>query len=720
MSFVTERLRRLGDILDRFFSAYGAFFILHGRIPNAFLLAATMVDAHTGMGGLLGLLGVDLARRIGAPARQDELDRINGLLTGLLIGATFWSWPLLLLAGGAASLTTAVLAPELEARGLPLLALPFALTGMAAWCTASGLSTVLAVPHPVTLSLAISGELSLYLQALGGVYLSPYPLSGALVLAALLWRSRYLGMLTVLGFATSEACLTLMGALRGGTTSVVAGTGAIVASILVAGLLTVPSLATLGMGGVSAAIAGLIYLALVGPLHTLGTPPLALPFILATWIVMRGFRGRCGAGWLLQAQLPEQSAEISNLALARGIDGVSVPLAPPFEGEWTIYQACDGPHTHQGLQRHALDFFKTFGGRSFRGEGLRLGDYYAYDQWVLSPAGGVVVGLCADLPDLPPGDADVRNCFGNHLLLDIGDGLCAVLAHLRRDSLLVGLGDRVQVGQRLAACGNSGRSPQPHLHLHLQRGKTLGLPTIPFHLAGVVQNDQFHLRRELQPGDGAENPARDHLLAEALKLPVGRRMVFCCEEPGKGGRLCTLTVILDPTGGFWLRDEVGAELAFHQSCAALTFFGRRGSSELLLDALALGLGVTPLVEAPCRWTDRPPLRLMTGHRASLYNPLGFSRYNRRRSSGEEWLQFGEHARAEGRKVLLTSRAVLHRELGVRELVLWRGETTLLRARLVALGMASDLGIPGWMENCVEPVAANPMGIPGPEPWAPRE
>lgn len=60
--------------------------------------------------------------------------------------------------------------------------------------------------------------------------------------------------------------------------------------------------------------------------------------------------------------------------------------------------------------------------------------------------------------------------LGNYLVLDIGDGVYAVYAHLRRGSLRVGVGDRVTAGQEIAECGNSGNSSEPHLHFQLMDG----------------------------------------------------------------------------------------------------------------------------------------------------------------------------------------------------------------------------------------------------------
>lgn len=57
--------------------------------------------------------------------------------------------------------------------------------------------------------------------------------------------------------------------------------------------------------------------------------------------------------------------------------------------------------------------------------------------------------------------------LGNHVVLDLGAGVYATYAHLRRRTITVRKGDRVTKGERLAECGNSGNSSEPHLHFQL-------------------------------------------------------------------------------------------------------------------------------------------------------------------------------------------------------------------------------------------------------------
>ncbi|MFV0135006.1 M23 family metallopeptidase [Streptomyces sp. HMX87] len=63
--------------------------------------------------------------------------------------------------------------------------------------------------------------------------------------------------------------------------------------------------------------------------------------------------------------------------------------------------------------------------------------------------------------------AGARRIVGNHVVLDLGDGTYAMYAHVQRGSLAVREGERVRAGQRIARCGNSGNSTEPHVHFQL-------------------------------------------------------------------------------------------------------------------------------------------------------------------------------------------------------------------------------------------------------------
>ncbi len=81
---------------------------------------------------------------------------------------------------------------------------------------------------------------------------------------------------------------------------------------------------------------------------------------------------------------------------------------------------------------------------------------------------------------------------GNHVVIAMGQGgggPFVLVAHLRRGSLDVTVGDRVAVGQPLGQCGNSGNSTQPHVHVQATDStdwnRARGLPIAFMTAAGV-------------------------------------------------------------------------------------------------------------------------------------------------------------------------------------------------------------------------------------------
>jgi len=117
---------------------------------------------------------------------------------------------------------------------------------------------------------------------------------------------------------------------------------------------------------------------------------------------------------------------------------------------------------------------------------------------VLAPLGGTVVSVHDGEPDhharrsqlsLVPymlGQAGrlrrgAAGLAGNHVVLELAQGRGYVaLAHLQCGSTRVTRGDLVRAGQQLGACGNSGNSTEPHVHLQVMDGAdpkaALGVP----------------------------------------------------------------------------------------------------------------------------------------------------------------------------------------------------------------------------------------------------
>ena len=155
------------------------------------------------------------------------------------------------------------------------------------------------------------------------------------------------------------------------------------------------------------------------------------------------------------------------------LDRKSKPLALPFRGEWYVFWGGDSEevnyHVTTRNQRRAADLVRVdAAGRSHRGDGKRLEDYYAYGEEVLAPEAGSVVTVIDGVPDNTPGSMNPYSAMGNCVILELDARTFAVLAHFKPGSLRVKAGEKVRRGQVLGLCGNSGNSSEPHLHFHLQ------------------------------------------------------------------------------------------------------------------------------------------------------------------------------------------------------------------------------------------------------------
>ena len=161
------------------------------------------------------------------------------------------------------------------------------------------------------------------------------------------------------------------------------------------------------------------------------------------------------------------------------------PLRLPFDGAWQVFWGGrtleQNYHAVDRGQRFALDLIVVEDGSSHAGDGLALKDYHCWDRPIHAPAAGTVTAAVDGLPDQAIGETDPENPAGNHVVLDLGSDEFAFLAHLRQGSVAVKRGERVESGQEIGRCGNSGNTSEPHLHIHLQTtpalGEGEGLPT---------------------------------------------------------------------------------------------------------------------------------------------------------------------------------------------------------------------------------------------------
>jgi murein DD-endopeptidase MepM/ murein hydrolase activator NlpD len=147
-------------------------------------------------------------------------------------------------------------------------------------------------------------------------------------------------------------------------------------------------------------------------------------------------------------------------------------------------------------QRWAYDLLVLENGLSFRGSGLRLEDYLVYGRRIRSPAAGrVVMGVDGRLDEPIGAKWKGEEVLGNHVIVQVAEGEFLFVAHLQQGSVAVRPGDTIDAGQTLGRVGNSGKSSEPHVHLHLQNTPTVHFgEAIPMYFYGYRMGDSVVAR----------------------------------------------------------------------------------------------------------------------------------------------------------------------------------------------------------------------------------
>ena len=339
--------------------------------------------------------------------------------------------------------------------------------------------------------LAMPGFMRAFFRAFAAMVFQGSDLTGVLVYLAFVMSSPLGGLMATVGYAAGAAALWLLGLPVGVEGTTWCGYDFLLAGVALGAGYHVPNKASLALAAAGAALTAVVAVAASVLLGMLALSPGALPYNLVVLGTMAALRLRTRTGGLLAspwtALQPEGVARLVQITRLRFPDFFQTALFLPCAGETVITQGFNGRITHKGAWRHALDFEMPGGAGSWHAGDGQLAGFAIFGAPVYAPLTGVVLAMENGVPDNPVGQNNPEANWGNHVILRSDAGAHVMLAHFLQDSVAVVAGQRVAAGAYLGKCGNSGRSPVPHLHVHVQNGPHPGAPTLPFVIKHYVE-----------------------------------------------------------------------------------------------------------------------------------------------------------------------------------------------------------------------------------------
>lgn len=688
----------------RFLEAYSGIFFIHHPWAGFVILCMTFWVPNIGAHGLIaGLVGWSVMTLINRSSRRYSQAHVSGamivncILIGLFLGVLYKlsTQSLLLLTvlcvntGFIYLFLDSILSPQ----RLPVLSIPFSISASIVLSSRLRFSNLeWFFPYHWENRWGFETGVSLLdygLKSLSSIIFIPNTSVGILLLGVFLLYSRIQSLVILVCIGISYALDSIYYIHNPNDVVPWINFNLILFSLSIGGFFLTPGLPSLLVTSVSLVFCFFSFEFFISVwserpewIHSL---PYAL-CCLSTIVITRRFFPQ-----LLNRYLhtpPELSLDLTDLRQSRfGIDPIILDV--PLKGSVSILQGFSGKWTHQGQFKYALDFvIKNGNGKTHRGEGLESEDYFVYGQKVLAPCSGWVESVENGRPDQKVAFIDECQNWGNHILLRTVGGFFVLLAHLRVGSVRLRPGDPVYLGQELAEVGNSGYSPEPHLHLQVQKAALLGSETLPFHLEPYAIGKKIEFYSVPIMGQVMERLRESKSLQYAMNFRVGDRLMFDKYVQGNKTGSVSFEIGLEPVTGRWhLQDEKGGSLSFWRDSKHFYFYdlicGPQSDLKLMLAALPM----VPLTYGQVyRWSDHLPSNVhFRGVKRILFEVSRFLKWGKRPKKAL-YRMSADGMRVNGRVIygnkLTRTEVVVDPKSGIRSIVV--GQIKLLRVLLFLL------------------------------------
>lgn len=503
---------KIDFILDSIFFSYAQILFSNRRYIGAVALLVTFFNPLFGAFGLAGLLisnTTALLLKFDREKIKTGFYGFNGILFGIAVPyyfeITYQIVLLFIIFGIINFFITAILEHYLAtAFNLPGLSLPFILTLYIFLVFISNYNAIFyanAITKNTTeLFAGMPIFLQYYFRSLSVIFFNDFILSGIFLSIAILFFSRVLFVISWVAYTFNYFALSIIFPFYDSNMLLITSLNSILVAFALGGTLILISRKTIPLIFISVIVV-IVFTAFFGKiLQPFLLPIFVLPFNIIVLSTLYGLKFRKDQTDLVLLYFapgsPEENFYYHNNRKYRFENFKLLFTELPFFGQWYISQGINGNYTHKDRYNAAWDFIiNDKSNKQYLNDGNDLEDYLCYNIPIAAPLSGKVVNIVNNIVDNEVGKVNLKNNWGNTIVIEHESGLFSAISHLKQRSIKVELNDYVEKGQIIGACGNSGRSPYPHLHFQFQLTNKIGDKTYLFPISSYIEQngDDFYL-----------------------------------------------------------------------------------------------------------------------------------------------------------------------------------------------------------------------------------
>jgi len=555
--------------LDSILNSYSQIFYSLNKVLAVIILLVTFFTPHIGLAGLFAIILINfIAHIVGINRKliEEGLFGFNALLLGLFMGfqykqnGTFW---LLFITSISLLLIVSVwLNGIFSKHKLPFLSFPFLIVySIISLATGSFTNIQLNDEHVYLFNHLAKLESSSYYQfihsldnwsipnfclfyfkTLAGTFFQTSVLGGLMIAIGILYFSRIAFTLSVLGFLSAYFFYSLFGADVNELNVHLVGSNFIFMAIGIGCFYIIPNFYSYLSVVLLTPLLMMIMIFLNKIMFVFQLKSFTLAFSVVVVLFLLFLQHRWFHKYLHLVTIQYYSAEKTIYKYLTSINRFKnahlAKIQLPFWGEWSVSQGYDGKITHLGDWGKALDFvIVDETNQTFQGTGELREDFYCYNKPVIAPLDGYIYEIINTVEENEISGVNTIDNWGNTLVMNHLNGLFSQISHFKKDTFKVAIGEYVTKGTILGNCGNSGRSPEPHIHFQLQTSPKVGAKTLSYPIAYFLEKNKnkYKLKISEVPVENTviSNVNPQALMTESFNFLPGKKLTFKLKDSGE-------------------------------------------------------------------------------------------------------------------------------------------------------------------------------------------